>query len=264
MSLGVEISGAWGLAALSLPVLALVAVALTALRHEIRGPRVVALQVPPSHAEAAPPAAPSASSPLRGAHAQLTEEPRLEATPALRSVVQHAASTMEGNAAASLQSLQTEPSGPLPKSASSILPSIIEAERPAAEVTAPARVVAHDGDLAERVARAEIAGEDQKLPSLYLDLARSHLTRGSIATAADLLRKSIRLATRLAMHDTHALARVELGDIAYSEGDLTTACEHWQIARGIYHKLKSDKEFKAAEARMLGNGCPTDWVLNDF
>ena len=47
-------------------------------------------------------------------------------------------------------------------------------------------------------------------------------------------------------------------------GDLTTACEHWQIARALFHELKQGRDHAAVETRMLRNGCPTDWVLTDF
>ena len=52
--------------------------------------------------------------------------------------------------------------------------------------------------------------------------------------------------------------------MARKSGDLTTACEHWQIARGLYVELKKEGELEQVEARMHDNGCPTDWVLNDF
>jgi hypothetical protein len=57
---------------------------------------------------------------------------------------------------------------------------------------------------------------------------------------------------------------VVLGDLAHKDGDLTTACEHWQIARALFVELKQDGAHESVEVRMLRNGCPTDWVLTDF
>ena len=62
----------------------------------------------------------------------------------------------------------------------------------------------------------------------------------------------------------HAEARLELAEIARASGDLTTACEHWQIARGLFSDLKHAKGRGKAETLMREHGCPTDWVLNDF
>jgi hypothetical protein len=95
-------------------------------------------------------------------------------------------------------------------------------------------------------------------------MARQELGAGRVAEASDHLRKSIRLATKLGSKPVHAQARLELGDIACASGDLTTACEHWQIARGLFFELKHKGTLDATEARMRQNGCPTDWVLNDF
>ena len=63
---------------------------------------------------------------------------------------------------------------------------------------------------------------------------------------------------------TEAMARLELGDLARACGDLTTACEHWQMARALFTDLKRPAETVAAEKRMESAGCPTDWVLNQF
>ncbi len=46
--------------------------------------------------------------------------------------------------------------------------------------------------------------------------------------------------------------------------DLTTACEHWQIARGLFFDMNDRELHKTAEGLMLRHGCPTDWVLTDF
>ncbi len=132
---------------------------------------------------------------------------------------------------------------------------------PDAVVPAPAR--ARDL-LAERIARAEAAGDERTLVEAYFERAREKVEAGREQEAAELLRKCIRFASKLAMKEPHARARLELGDIARAGGDLTTACEHWQIARALFFELKEAHALSASEARMRQYGCPTDWVLNDF
>lgn len=118
--------------------------------------------------------------------------------------------------------------------------------------------------LTAAIDEAETGGEPERLPALYLHLARRRLDAGEAAAAGDLLRKCIRAAAAAPHKAVHASARLLLGDIAYADGDLTTACEHWQIARAIFHELKDKRHHAQAESRMLSNGCPTDWVLTDF
>lgn len=118
--------------------------------------------------------------------------------------------------------------------------------------------------LLAAVGEAEAAGEVQRLPELYLSLAQWRSELGETGAAEDLLRKSIRAAANVGLNETHAKARVALGDIAQAKGDPATACEHWQIARGLFHELKHRGEHDAVDARMQRNGCPTDWVLTDF
>ena len=97
-----------------------------------------------------------------------------------------------------------------------------------------------------------------------LALARNQLQSDAVPAAAASLREAIVLAAAHGLPDQQALARLELGEIARQNGDLITACEHWQIARGLFHDLKNKGRVMAIEARMREHGCPTDWVLNDF
>ncbi|MFA5901348.1 MAG: hypothetical protein WC829_19775 [Hyphomicrobium sp.] len=103
-----------------------------------------------------------------------------------------------------------------------------------------------------------------RLPGLYLSLAQWQIDSGETRAAEEVLRKCIRSATTAGLKDTHAKARVWLGDLVQASGDPATACEHWQIARQLFHELRQTKEFAAVDARILRNGCPTDWVLTDF
>jgi hypothetical protein len=136
---------------------------------------------------------------------------------------------------------------------------------PAADVPAVANERTVDGAaLLAAVGEAEAAGQTQRLPGLYLSLAQWRRDLDETDAAEDLLRKCIRAAATGGLKETHARARVALGDIAQAKGDPATACEHWQIARGLFHELKRQGEHDAVDARMQRNGCPTDWVLTDF
>jgi tetratricopeptide (TPR) repeat protein len=145
-----------------------------------------------------------------------------------------------------------------------------EAVQPAAVQPAEAKSpvsaskVVEPAELAQRIAKAEAKSEERELATLYLAHGRAERANGRVAEAAEALRKAIRLSAKLDLKDAHAAARLELGDLVGEQGDLTTACEHWQIARGLFYEIKSPGELAAAEKRMRQNGCPTDWVLNDF
>ena len=118
--------------------------------------------------------------------------------------------------------------------------------------------------LTAALSEAQAAGQQRRLPGLYLSLARCRLNEGKTAAAEELLRNCILATAEPGPNETHARARLALGDIAQTAGDLATACEHWRIARGIFYQLKRVSDHDAVEARMLRNGCPTDWVLTDF
>lgn len=138
-------------------------------------------------------------------------------------------------------------------------PQVAEAER---APDAPRRRRLED--VLSAVAEAEARRDERRLAALWLELAGHEIASGRTDEAAATLRKSIRVASRLGLKNEHAAARLELGDLSRLAGDLTTACEHWQIARGLYFELERRTELAAAETRMSETGCPTDWVLNDF
>ena len=141
----------------------------------------------------------------------------------------------------------------------------VEATPRAAAAVEVAKFTALDAAaLMAAVGEAEAGGQVKRLPGLYLSLAQWRLDSGETSAAADLLRKSILGATSAGLKDTHAKARLALGDIAHSSGDPATACEHWQIARSLFGELHQSGEHDAVERRMRRNGCPTDWVLTDF
>ena len=102
------------------------------------------------------------------------------------------------------------------------------------------------------------------LPALYLTLGREEIARGETEEGAGHLRSCIRHAARSRNAAVEAEARLELAELAREAGDLTTACEHWQIARSLFHKLARASDVAGTEDRMRHHGCPTDWVLTDF
>lgn len=119
-------------------------------------------------------------------------------------------------------------------------------------------------ELEAAIAKAEARGDEAAAAALYLEAARGRAGAGERVEAAELLRRAIRIAARLGLKEIHAGARLEIGDLARADGDLTTACEHWQIARGLYFDTGAEEKFQRIEERMRSSGCPTDWVLNDF
>jgi hypothetical protein len=123
--------------------------------------------------------------------------------------------------------------------------------------------VLSSAELANDVRAAEAEGARETLPDLYLALAQSRISDGAAAEGEELLRKILR-STWPRSRDSHAKARVLLGDLAQANGDLSTACEHWQMARALFYELDQKGDHASVEARMLKNGCPTDWVLTDF
>ncbi len=119
-------------------------------------------------------------------------------------------------------------------------------------------------DWNARIQVAEAAGDNAALAGLYLSLAKEEIGSGRTSTAADHLRTSVRLAAKPRNPAIIAEARLELAELARAAGDLTTACEHWQIARSLFRELTKKSELEETERLMQRHGCPTDWVLNDF
>ena len=140
----------------------------------------------------------------------------------------------------------------------------------AAEVATPAdetppRDFANDArDIATRIEVAQAAGNMQPLAGLYLKLAFCHAELGDEASRMTALRSAAAYGSKHGPHASHAAARIELAEAAYRLGDLTTACEQWQLARTAYLEDGQMERYASIEKRMRANGCPTDWVLTDF
>lgn len=141
------------------------------------------------------------------------------------------------------------------------------APAPAAEVATPV-VPPLAGpsieDLAAEISRSEANGNSAELAHLYIKQAAAYVASGLKDEGASRLRDAIRVAALNRLAEPHALARLELGDLYFGNGDPTTACEQWQIARNLFHDLARPADRDATDKRMLSNGCPTDWVLTDF
>jgi hypothetical protein len=123
------------------------------------------------------------------------------------------------------------------------------------------------GEIAETSKRIEAAtadGNNGALATLYLDLARSHGLAGDEASRLSALRSAATHGSQYGPHAAHAEARLELAEIAFRAGDLTSACEQWQMARMALLKDGQTERHASIEKRMRENGCPTDWVLTGF
>lgn len=118
--------------------------------------------------------------------------------------------------------------------------------------------------LQARLAAAQAASPAPDLAPIYMELAAQHRVSGDEAARLAALRSAAGLAAQHGPRAAHAQARLELAEVAFEAGDLTGACEQWQMARTA---LDDDGQRDAAtrvDKRMLDNGCPTDWVLTDF
>ncbi len=139
------------------------------------------------------------------------------------------------------------------------------AEAPAEpRAAAPAPVPDPVPPLVTRIGAAEASNDHAALAGLHLTHAKAHMAAERHGEAADALRASLRAATLAKNKKMQAEARLELAELARAAGDLTTACEHWQMARSLFLSEKQTKELAETEAAMRRHGCPTDWVLNDF
>lgn len=118
--------------------------------------------------------------------------------------------------------------------------------------------------IARRIEVALANGEKAGLAMLYLDLARGHEQLGDEDARMTALRAAAGYGALHGPRAAHAEARLALAEAAYLAGDLTSACEQWQMARTAYREAGLKEEYARVEKRMRDNGCPTDWVLTDF
>jgi hypothetical protein len=131
-------------------------------------------------------------------------------------------------------------------------------DKPVVDVPATAPV------LRRRPKPANLQTDTVLTPETSLARAQELLATGATEEGASQLRLCVRLASRFQQPLIEAAARLELGDLARASGDLTTACEHWQIARTLFADAARHADADVMEMRMERAGCPTDWVLTQF
>ncbi len=115
-----------------------------------------------------------------------------------------------------------------------------------------------------QIAGAEASGAHHTMAAMYLVLAAHKRALGLDKEAQAALRSAAGIGAQHGPAHVHAVARLELAQAAFDHGDLTAACEQWQIARNAFQRDSKTAEADNVDKRMHANGCPTDWVLTDF
>lgn len=118
--------------------------------------------------------------------------------------------------------------------------------------------------IGKKIEAALARGEKTLLSCLYYELAAGHERLGKVDARMSALRSAAGYGALHGPPEAHAAARLALGEAAHRAGDLTTACEQWQMARTAYLQAGDTEHHARVEKRMRENGCPTDWVLTDF
>jgi hypothetical protein len=116
--------------------------------------------------------------------------------------------------------------------------------------------------LAVEAAKAE--RDDVALSRDSVLLAKLLIARSARSEAAALLQSAALVARRAKLPVVHAQARIELADLARSDGDMTSACEHWQMAKLMFHETGRRMDQDRMADLMRQNRCPTDWILTNF
>jgi hypothetical protein len=129
-----------------------------------------------------------------------------------------------------------------------------------------ARALARDEIVAieRQIAEANASGKHNVMAAMYLELAAQNRALGLDKEAQSALRSAAGIGAQHGPGSVHAAARIALAEAALENGDLTTACEQWQLARTAFQRDGNAAEADGIDKRMRANGCPTDWVLTDF
>lgn len=132
--------------------------------------------------------------------------------------------------------------------------------------TAQAYAVPTDdvGEIARTIEAAKAGEENVALADLYLVQAHAYQKLGDEKARMTALTAAAGYAALHGPPSTHAIARMQLAEAARNGGDLTSACEHWHLAREAFHASGHTEEHAKVEKLMRDNGCPTDWVLTEF
>jgi hypothetical protein len=121
-----------------------------------------------------------------------------------------------------------------------------------------------EGALLLTIAAAKAVDDDAVVSSASVELARLLIARSARQDASQHLHAAVVAARRSNLPGTHAAARIELAELAYRDGDLTTACEHWQMAKLMFHETGRRTDRDRVADVMRQHRCPTDWVLTNF
>ena len=121
-----------------------------------------------------------------------------------------------------------------------------------------------EAKLLKNIRRLEKQGDSIELAKLYSERGALALTDEDGPVAQEYFLKGLSIASLVNAPEQQAVARANLGDISHADGDLSTACEHWQLARDLYHACGEMDLAAEVETKMTDNQCPTDWVLNGF
>lgn len=121
-----------------------------------------------------------------------------------------------------------------------------------------------EGSLLLTISAAKAIDDDAVLSSASVELARLLIARSARQDASQHLHAAVVAARRSNLPGPHAAARVELAELAYRDGDLTTACEHWQMAKLMFHETERRTDRDRIAEVMRQHRCPTDWVLTNF
>lgn len=133
-------------------------------------------------------------------------------------------------------------------------------------VAEPAQPNATDpiASLQSKIDAAMKVQPNSTLAPMFLEMARHHKAAGNESSYLAALRSAAGLAAQHGPRASHADARLQLAEAAFVAGDLTGACEQWQIARDALRDDGQKDAHARVDQRMRDNGCPTDWVLTDF
>lgn len=118
--------------------------------------------------------------------------------------------------------------------------------------------------IAAKIENAIARGDKTSLSQLYFELAAACEREGKLDARMTALRSAAGHGALHGPHAAHAAARLALAEVAHQSGDLTSACEQWQLARTAFQEGGDAEQHARVEKRMRENGCPTDWVLTDF
>ncbi len=118
--------------------------------------------------------------------------------------------------------------------------------------------------LRRKLDHAEASANMIDVAPIYLAIAEAHGQHGDREAQMTALRSAAGIAAKHGPLAAHARARLEMADAAYEAGDLTGACEQWQLARTALLADGQLAEHARVDKIMRDHQCPTDWVLMDF